>query len=397
MLTRRLLLATLALLPLSLAAQPPAQQKYQTTPLQDFVWPDIVVPQPPTVFTGDGHRLLCYELFITNMNAAPTQLQRVSVFADAPATPLLSQSGAELAGSLRHPGLTTQPSPTDNKIFNIAGGERIIDYLWIELPAAAPVPTHLSHAITLLRADKNVTLTVSAAVIPVATEIRTIQSPLRGKNWVAANAPSNKSIHRRTAVALNGTTFLPERFAIDWLQIDHDGKTHHGDALDNKNYLCFGQPVYAVANATVSFTHDGVPDGIPATETKPADPRVPITLETIGGNLVQLDLGNGVFAAYAHLQPGSLRVKVGDKVKAGDVLGLLGNSGNSTEAHLHFQLMNANHILAAQGVPYEMEKFTVIGKADVQNDNKSMTWSAKPQSREKELPLEDEIVDLPEK
>jgi hypothetical protein len=391
MLTRRLLLAAFALLPLSLAAQTPAQQ-YQTTPLKDFVWPDVFVPQPPTLFTGDGHRLLCYELLVTNMSSATVTLQRVAVLAD---TPLLSQSGEELARSLHHPGAVTPLPPNDNKVFDIAGGERIIDYIWIELPAKIPVPTQLSHALTLLRADKKVTLTVSAAVIPVATEIRTIHSPLRGNNWVAANAPSNKSIHRRTAVALNGTTYLPERFAIDWLQIDHDGKSVHGDPLDNKNYLCFGQPVYAVADATVSFTHDGVPDGIPAVNDKPADPRVSITLETIGGNIVQLDLGNGIFAAYAHLQPGSLRVKVGDHVKAGDVIGLLGNSGNSTEPHLHFQLMSANNILAAQGVPYQLEKFTAVGHANIQNDNKGLTWSAARETRENQMPLEDDIVDLP--
>jgi hypothetical protein len=391
--TRRLLLAALALLPLSLAAQTPAQQKYQTTPLKDFVWPDVAVPQPPTLFTGDGRRFLCYELLITNMQADPIQLKSVSV--SYVTVPLLQQSGAELAASLRHPSHATPLAPTDEKIFTIAGGERVIDYIWIELSATAPVPAQLTHALTLTRPDKNVTLTVEAATIPVATEIRTIQSPLRGKNWVAANGPSNTSTHRRTAVALNGTTFLPERFAIDWLQVDHDGKSFHGDPLDNKSYLCFGQPLYAVADATVSFTHDGIPDGIPAVGDKPADPRVPITLETIGGNIVQLDLGNGVFAAYAHLQPGSLRVKVGDHVKAGQIIGLLGNSGNSTEAHLHFQLMSTNKILAAQGVPYALDKFTVTGRGGFEGDKLAMQWSAPPKSQEKQIPLENEILDFP--
>ena len=68
---------------------------------------------------------------------------------------------------------------------------------------------------------------------------------------------------------------------------------------------------------------------------------VPITLETVGGNNVIMEIGDGLYAFYAHLQPGSLRVKVGDKVRRGQVLGLLGNSGNSSEPHLHFHICNA--------------------------------------------------------
>jgi murein DD-endopeptidase MepM/ murein hydrolase activator NlpD len=64
---------------------------------------------------------------------------------------------------------------------------------------------------------------------------------------------------------------------------------------------------------------------------------------------------------YAHLQPGSFKVRVGDRVKAGQVLAKLGNSGQSDAPHLHFQLVDANSILAAEGVPYELKSFTQIG------------------------------------
>ncbi len=79
---------------------------------------------------------------------------------------------------------------------------------------------------------------------------------------------------------------------------------------------------------------------------------MPITLETVGGNYVALDLGGNRFAFYAHLQPGSIKAKVGDRVRKGQVLALLGNSGNSTEPHLHFQVTDGNSPLGSEGLPY---------------------------------------------
>jgi murein DD-endopeptidase len=88
---------------------------------------------------------------------------------------------------------------------------------------------------------------------------------------------------------------------------------------------------------------------------------VPITLETLGGNYLLLDLGRGYSAFYAHLQPGSLRVKVGDKVSRGQVLGLLGNSGNSDAPHLHLHVADAKSPSGAEAVPFVFASFEVQG------------------------------------
>jgi murein DD-endopeptidase MepM/ murein hydrolase activator NlpD len=87
---------------------------------------------------------------------------------------------------------------------------------------------------------------------------------------------------------------------------------------------------------------------------------LPITLDTIGANYVIVALGNGGFAFYAHLQPGSLRVKPGDCVRRGQVLGLLVNSGNSDAPHLHFHISDANS-LESEGLPYVFDSFEVLG------------------------------------
>jgi murein DD-endopeptidase MepM/ murein hydrolase activator NlpD len=88
---------------------------------------------------------------------------------------------------------------------------------------------------------------------------------------------------------------------------------------------------------------------------------VPITLETVGGNHVVLDIGGGHYAFYAHLKPGSLKVKLGDKVKRGQVIGLVGNTGNSTEPHLHFHVADGISPLGSEGLPYRLESFEIVG------------------------------------
>jgi murein DD-endopeptidase MepM/ murein hydrolase activator NlpD len=143
----------------------------------------------------------------------------------------------------------------------------------------------------------------------------------------------------------------------------------------------------AVADGTVVATKDGIPENVPG----PTSRAVPITLETVGGNHIILDLGNGRFAFYAHLQPGSLRVKNGDKVRRGQVLGLVGNSGNSTEPHLHFHISDANSPLASEGLPYAFSSFEVQGSG----------WGWKPtaasttEKRQDEMPLELEVIRFP--
>src|SRR5208282_3566122 len=135
----------------------------------------------------------------------------------------------------------------------------------------------------------------------------------------------------------------------------------------------------------VTQVGDGIPQNTPGAKSL----AVPITLETIGGNHVIMEIGNGLFAFYAHMQPGSLRVKVGDKVRRGQVLGLLGNSGNSSEPHLHFQICNANSELGSEGLPYALPSFELLGHG--------WTWKssdphAPPVNREMEIPLENDVV-----
>jgi murein DD-endopeptidase MepM/ murein hydrolase activator NlpD len=114
--------------------------------------------------------------------------------------------------------------------------------------------------------------------------------------------------------------------------------------------------VLAVADGVIVSIKDGIAENTPLSPTR----AVPLTLDTFGGNNVILALGNGRFGYYGHLQPGSLRVKPGDRVRRGQVLGLLGNTGNSDAPHLHFHISDGVS-LESEGLPYVFDSFEVVG------------------------------------
>ena len=169
---------------------------------------------------------------------------------------------------------------------------------------------------------------------------------------------------------------ISQRFAIDWIRITPDGKISNGDEKENRSYLAYGEEVLAVADGVVSSIHDGMPENIPG----PTSRAVPMTVLNTGGNFVNLNLGGGRFAHYAHLQPGSIRVKPGDRIRRGQVLGLVGNSGNSAAPHLHFHVGDADSGLASEGLPYMIDTFEVL--------NAKGEW----ERRRDELPLQRVIV-----
>lgn len=143
-----------------------------------------------------------------------------------------------------------------------------------------------------------------------------------------------------------------QRFAVDWVMRGSDGKTFRGEHKQNADYLCYGQPALAVAPGMVVMVIDGVPENVPGK----------MDGYNIGGNQIAIDLGQGEYAYYAHIQPGTFKVKVGDKVVAGQPLGLVGNSGNSSEPHLHFQVSTAPQPYLAESLPVEYRDVLLDGK-----------------------------------
>ena len=188
--------------------------------------------------------------------------------------------------------------------------------------------------------------------------------PVRG-TWYVGAAPSLHSHHRW---AVN------EEFALDLVALGADGKTHKGDGARLEDYYGYGRDVLAVADGTVVSSAAG---GTEANDRlrRPGESAEDYEKRTLQaqnellaqsdkavlGNYVVLRHAGGEYSHYAHLKQGSVRVKGGDTVTRGQVLGQLGHTGNSTEPHLHFQLTDGADPMYSRGIPIVFKSVTVEG------------------------------------
>jgi murein DD-endopeptidase MepM/ murein hydrolase activator NlpD len=205
-----------------------------------------------------------------------------------------------------------------------------------------------------------------ASLLPVAPEAppRVVEAPLTGR-WVALNSPAS----RRPS---HGTHGYGQTYAIDLVYETTPGdRPAFGTGASFRppdDFPAYGQPILAPADAVVVAAYDRARDH----RSRSSWPAFAYLLlegmvrEYAGarfllGNHVVLDLGDGVYAAMAHLRRRSLAVRRGDRVRRGQLLARCGNSGNSSEPHLHFQLMDSRRPLLAAGVPFEFAGVTVEG------------------------------------
>jgi hypothetical protein len=280
-----------------------------------------------------------YELHLTNFGTTPLSLSRIEVLdADAEAAQPIATFEAEQLDAM------LQPLGAD--------GQTAIAFMSVAFDRSSHIPDKLFHQVSTVDSE------VKGAVIAThRTELHVLGPPVEGANWLAEDGPSNdrNNHHRRGVVILDGRAVDSRRYAIDWMQIG-EGASFSGDARDVRSYYSYGKTVLAVANGRVVTARDGLPDNIPG-HGESFHPAVPITLETVAGNTITLDLGGGQFAYYMHLQPGSLRVKVGDRVRRGQVVARIGASGDAREPHLHFEVTTSSKLLAGEGVPYLIDRY----------------------------------------
>ncbi|MGW0989747.1 M23 family metallopeptidase [Streptomyces sp. NPDC002486] len=191
----------------------------------------------------------------------------------------------------------------------------------------------------------------------VAREPLEVAAPVTGR-WSALNSPADRTPSH--GVHAHGQTY-----AIDVLAEPEPGARPSFGwfwplARRPRDFPAFGAPVLAVADATVVRVADGQRDHLSRTSLPgllylmlvEGSIREMAGVHRLLGNHLVLDLGDGTYAAYAHLRRGSLTAREGDRVRAGQVVARCGNSGNSSEPHLHFQLMDGPDPDAARGVPF---------------------------------------------
>ena len=344
---------------------------------------DIQIPVSPTPFASKGKLHYVYEVHLANFDrrGRAVTLSSVEVLGDG-GKQLAKFAAEDLTKSLMQPGLAPGAD-----MRQLTAGRHAVLFLWVSIAEGDPRPASLQHrfvvAVDGVAGDNTVECCHPA--IPRGGPL-VIAPPLRGGGWLAGNGPSNTSEHRRALLTVDGHAYLAQRFAIDWIQFGKNGELGTGKGTENRDYASYGAEVLAVASGRVIALKDGI------IENKPESLAVPITYETIAGNFVSLDLGKGRYAHYAHLQPGSIRVKVGDRVKPGQVLGLLGNSGNSDAPHLHFQITDGPSFLASEGMPYSLPSFVEEGEGP----NFKFKPASAPATWQNQLPVEGMVVRFPQ-
>jgi hypothetical protein len=200
-----------------------------------------------------------------------------------------------------------------------------------------------------------------------SVDLATLAPPLRGGPWMAIYDPSMARGHRRVYIDGN----IPGRFAVDFMKVDAEGKMFHGDEQQVANWYGYGADVLAVADGVITDVRDSVAESATLSATKHP-------LAEASGNYIALSLGHDRYAFYEHLQPGSIRVKKGDRVRAGQVIAKLGYSGDSTGPHLHFHVADHNSDLAAEGLPFVFASFRENG-----------------QTRKSEFPAASAVIEFP--
>jgi hypothetical protein len=267
----------------------------------------------------------------------------------------------------------------------------------VALSPRAKLPTRLEHRLVIHQdpvqpASATTYLTAPTRVVQRAAVL--VAPPLRGDRWVIANGCcANASAHRAAVLATNGGLHAPERFAIDFVQLTAQNTLFSGPVGDLSSYGFYGADVLSVAKGKVVGKVDGLAEGTPP------DPPPGITAANAGGNHLVVDIGHGRYAFYAHLQSGSMTVKVGDRVRTGQVLAKLGNTGNSTQPHLHFHIMDSPSPLGSNGLPYRFTRFSVRGTIhDLLPifDGGPAVFTPPPSGNHRgELPLENQVIDFP--
>jgi len=353
------------------------------------------VPFAPTSFVGsDGATHLAYELHISNFygDTGPLKAQGLEVFADHADTPLLRLSAEQLASWVK-------PAPEEHAPVSIASGKRAVFFVWITLPAGAAVPHTLRHRM-MFETDKKTSVLLDGVPVEVSSaKAMVLGAPLRGGRWLAHEGPgAAQSHHWGSLVAVNGQLTIPQRYALDLVGVDARGRVMSDKITDirqgrHADWFGYGAEVIAVADGVVVSTRNDQQEHNPL---EPQPEPVALTTDGLFGNYVVLKIAPGVFAGYAHLQRGSVAVKPGDHIRQGQLLGRLGQSGNSAAPHLHFQLANAATFEGSEGVPYVFDHFNLLGpETEGQLFGQGDAWKAVVnEPRRSQLPLNDVVVEF---
>jgi hypothetical protein len=362
----------------------PAQQM---TPLL------LEVRDAPVPFRGsDGLTHLVYELWLSNVSSGEAKLEDVEVMGDGAV--LQTLDAAAVSQRLQPAGLRESSGV-------LAQGTQSILFLNVILRDGMQIPKQLSHQIkgrfSAAPPGQQELAETGGVTVPDLQAVAQISAPLRGDGYISADSCCDATRHTRAALPINGRVYVAQRFAVDWEQLDGNSRIYEGPREKLESYTIFGKPVFAVADGVVAVAVTGLP------EQTPGKYPTNISIEEADGNSIIEDIGGHHFALYAHMQSGSIRLHRGDKVMRGQVIGLVGNSGNSVAPHLHFHVMSSELSLASNGLPYEIDAFKVTGttlgtkafdEAEEKGEKVAITSFSPPKLVKDSLPLDQLVISL---
>jgi hypothetical protein len=359
----------------------------QTTALQVVAAPGA----PQRVHGSDGREHIDYDLVITNNFTVDVTL--TSLVVRGGGKKLLTLEGDALAA------VTHQTTGLGEPTRSIPASSAVATLVDIVLPRSAgrTVPKRLGHRITYTfppGAPGEAIIgsrTVDAPKLRVDRRVPVeVAPPLRGDGWLSANACCDPTLnHRSTLLAANGTFVTPEIFAVDYIRLVN-GRFYDGNGTQNTDWFGFGAPIRAATGGRVVSVRNDMPEVPPLSElenptvTKPSD---------FGGNGVVVRVRPGVFAHYYHMQTGSVRVEVGQRVRSGRKLGLLGNTGNTSGAHLHFGFTDGRNALTSNSLPFEIDRFGFEGTAGVGPTPGGLMVTGTPHEERRSHPLATSVSD----
>ena len=308
-----------------------------------------IINRPTPVEAADGRMHLAYEIQAVNQSTLTVTVNRIQARAQK-STIGKSLAGEDLINRTRLNDGTTGSA-------TLGAGESAMLFLDVSYSKKRRNPKTIAHAITTSWPDP-VTIgeTVKQTFVGVGTKVSRrkaieVAAPLRGNNWVAASSCCTLNPHRGATLAIDGTIRVPERYAIDFIRMNPEDRLFDGLIGDLGSYAYFGTRIHSATAGKVVRVQDGLPEQVPG--------ALPVgaTIQNAAGNHVVVRIGKGRYALYAHMKTGSTRVNVGDKVKPGKVLGLLGNSGNASAPHLHFHVMDSASPLKSNALPFTFKAF----------------------------------------
>lgn len=321
--------------------------------------------EPHPVLGSDGRYHLVYELQLTNTTPLTWHINSLEALDKNNQSRVLAAfSGDTVAGKNRI-------IPGGDLSADLGGGETSIFFITFSVDSKEQIPAAIIHrfAITVpggipegflsflsLPTDLSEIILVYGDTTISTQEAVVIGPPLKGGRWVAADGCCIAQRHVRAALPINGKFTVAQRFAIDWEKLNENDLIYVGDPLDVENYFSYGEEIIAVASGRVVAAVDKYEDQIPGQ----LPPGLPI--EEADGNYVVIDVGGGNFAFYAHMIKGSITVEEGDFVTRGQVIGLLGNSGNTSAPHLHFHILAGPETLGSNGLPYVTDGYELVAR-----------------------------------